>query len=301
MKQGTKRILCILACLLLLSGTLALPASADMGPKASVRITFLSMGDQLAYGTLLSREPTNGPLSVYSGERDEAHHTGNYEWAELSEEAFFAFAEYRDADGYYFLDGSGWRVNEEKELVWGYYPPSSFKILLYYPESDTFLVSEIYESYAFDSYYTVDMTGVCPGDGTRLIAERSYAWRDEAISLVARILATIAIELFLALLFGLGGKSSLLFITAVNIVTQVGLNLALNLINYRSGWLVFSVRYIELELVVFLIEAILYSFFLRAMSEREPRTPFCVLYAFVANAASFAAGFAIAKVLPGIF
>ena len=298
MKQKTKRILCVFVCLFLLSGLLSLPASADMGPKASVRVTFLSMGEEPCYATLLSKEPTNGPLTAYSGERDTAHHTGNYAWAELSEEAFFALVDYRDADGYYFLDGSGWQVNESAELVWGYYPPTSFKILLYYPESDTFLVSEIYERYAFDSYYTVDLSAA---EGGRLTAERSYEWRDEATSLVARILATIAVELFLALLFGLGGKASLLLIAAVNIVTQVGLNLALNLINYRSGWLMFSIRYIELELLVFLIEAILYSFLLRTVSEREPRTPLCVLYALVANAASFAVGFAIAKALPGIF
>ena len=64
-----------------------------------------------------------------------------------------------------------------------YYPPPKFKILLYYPETETFVSSGIYERYAFDTYYTVDMNGMDIGSmeynegmstSGRLNAYRSY-------------------------------------------------------------------------------------------------------------------------------
>lgn len=45
---------------------------------------------------------------------------------------------------------------ETSEFKWTYYPPQRFKILVYFPETDSFAVSGIYERYAFDSYYKVD-------------------------------------------------------------------------------------------------------------------------------------------------
>ena len=64
---------------------------------------------------------------------------------------------YEDADGFYFLQ-EWWDCTESNALRWTYRPPSVYKILLYFPESDSFMVSPIYEQYAFDSYYTVDLS-----------------------------------------------------------------------------------------------------------------------------------------------
>ena len=79
-----------------------------------------------------------------------------------------------------------------KELAWTYYPPGDFKILLYYPETETFVSSGIYARYAFDTYYTVDMDGVDIGSveynddlstNERIEAYRSYNYRQEMLAL----------------------------------------------------------------------------------------------------------------------
>lgn len=301
-------ILCLVMTLLFIA---PVTANADMGPKASVWVQFENMGDELCYGTLLSERESTGPASVWDGTEEYAQHNENenYSWAEFDYETWKAFVEYEDPDGYYFLQ-EGWTVSETKEIAWTYYPPNRFKILLYYPETGNFVSSGIYEKYAFDTYYTVDMDGISIGSveyneelstDERIEAYRSYNYRVEVFSLIARIAATIAIEMILALLFGFRKKKQLLLLVGVNTVTQVVLNVLLNIINYNSGQWAFVFYYILFELLVFGLEAVVYCAWMNRLSEKVRQGWFYVLYAFVANVVSFVAGIFIANLLPGIF
>ena len=301
--KKTSKIVVMLLCAVFIITNLSLTASADTGPKASVRILFENMGDELCYGTLLSKYESTGPNSVWDGDEDHIH---NYN---LDLEIWRAFVEYKDTDGDYFLQ-TGWKVSNTKEIAWTYYPPPSFKILLYYPETETFAVSGIYEKYAFDTYYTVDMNGVNIGSveynedlstNERIDAYRSYNYMQEILSLVARIVITIAIEMAVALLFGFRKKKQLLVLASVNVITQIILNLLLNVINYNSGPLDFVLYYILFEIFVFATEAVLYCTILKKVSENPKKNWYYVLYALVANAVSFGAGFIVAQMLPGIF
>lgn len=291
-----KRLIFLLICIVILITAFSVTASADMGPKPSVHVTFEGLGDELCYGTLLSEKKSTGPASVYNGEIDYAVHSGNYDWAELDYETWKAFVEYDDSDGYYFLQ-EGWRVDETKSLAWTYYPPNSFKILLYFPESNTFITSGIYKTYAFDSYFTINMNDT----SDVLIAEKSYDYSWELISLLLRIIITIALETGIAILFGYKNRKQLLIISCVNITTQIILNVLLNIINYSSGSLAFTTFYILLELVVFAIEAGIFSYILYRYDEKAKKRYIPVIYALVSNALSFGAGFLIAKFIPGIF
>ena len=309
--KKSSKIIIMLICAVFIVMNFSVTASADMGPKASVRVQFVNMGDELCYGTLLSKNESTGPASVWNGDEKYTQHNENenYSYADFDYATWKAFAEYEDKDGYYFLQ-EGWTVSETKEIAWTYYPPSSFKILLYYPETKTFVVSGIYERYAFDTYYTVDMDGVNIGSveyneelstDERIDAYRSYNYRLEILSLVARIIITIIIEMAVALIFGFRKKKQLLVLASVNVVTQIILNVLLNVINYNSGPLAFTVNYILFELIVFALEAVLYCMLLKKVSEQPKRNWYYVLYAFVANAVSFGAGFIAAQILPGIF
>ena len=182
--------------------------------------------------------------------------------------------------------------------------------MLYFPESDTFAVSGIYERYAFDTYYTVDMDGFEIGSveideekstNERLDAHRSYQWKQEMLSLVARILITIAIETVVAIVFGFRKKEQLLILVIANTVTQVILNVLLNVINYNSGQYAFVFYYVLFEIIVFALEAALYCKLLNKYSEMPKKKIFYIGYAFVANAVSFAAGLCVAQLIPGIF
>ena len=301
--------LIVLLCAVLVILALPIMANADMGPKPSVRIRFENMGDELCYGTLLSKQKSTGPASAWDGTEENARiHEKSPGGYYFERTIWKEFVEYKDPDGYYFLQ-EGWTVSETKEIAWTYYPPSSFKILLYYPETDTFVSSGIYERYAFDTYYTVDMDGVNAGSieyneglstDERIDAQRSYNYRQETLSLIARIILTIVVEMMAALLFGFRTRKQLLILAVVNIVTQIILNVMLSLINYSSGPLAFTVFYVLLEFVVFAIEAVLYCTILKKVSEKK-KNGYYVLYSFAANTASFVVGFFLARILPGIF
>ena len=266
----------MLLCMIMAVSAFPMTANADMGPKASVRIQFEHMGDELCYGTLLSKEKSTGPASAWDGRTESAQK--EY----MDPDIWEIFVNYKDPDGYYFLQRS-WKVSESKELAWTYYPPDDFKILLYYPETETFVSSGIYARYAFDTYYTVDMDGVDIGSveynddlstNERIEAYRSYNYRQEMLALGARI---------------------------VHIITQIILNVLLNVINYNSGPLAFTFFYVLFELIVFALEAVLYCTILKRLSEKKKEDAYYILYSFVANLLSFGAGLFLAAKLPGMF
>ena len=312
MKHRTlTQIIAMLFCALFGVSAFPITVSADTGPKPSVRISFENMGDELCYGTLLSKTESTGPASAWNGDNTDARHNENgaYSYAAFDYETWKAFVEYEDTDGYYFLQ-EGWVVSETKKIEWTYYPPDSFKILLYYPETQSFVVSGIYERYAFDTYYTVDMDGVNIGSvaydeerstDERIEAYRSYPYTQEVLSLAARIVITILMEMGIALLFGFRRKKQLLLLIGVNTATQILLNVLLNGTNYNAGPLAFVGFYILLELVVFVLEAILYCIWMKKFSTQPRKNWFYVLYSLVANGVSFGAGILIARWLPGIF
>ena len=287
-----RKMFALLMCLVIVMA-MPITARADIGPKPSVRIEFTGIEGETYYGTLLSKHESTGPASAWNGNPEYAH----YEPGEEGYDIWLKFVEYQDSDGYYFLQ-EWWDCSDTNQLNWTYYPPSPFKILLYFPETDTFYVSQVYERYAFDSYFTVDLSAY---DTDPIMASKSYDYTWEIISLVARIILTILLELGIALLFGYREKKIFTFLAVVNIITQVTLNVALNIVNYNSGSMTFTFSYVLYEILVFAIEAAAYAVLLKKFSTKEQKKGKAVGYAFIANAASFAFGLWLAHLIPGIF
>jgi len=145
-----KRIQKLLACFVVIIICLAVPVTvkADIGPKPSVVIEVTGFEEKEYYVTLLSERDSTGPWSH-----------GNEYYDYMGEEwVFEAFENYEDPDGYYFLSFMQ-DCSEDDTFEWTYYPPQRFKVLLYTTEDGQFYCSdEIYERYAFDSYFKVTLT-----------------------------------------------------------------------------------------------------------------------------------------------
>ncbi len=170
--------------------------------------------------------------------------------------------------------------------------------MLYYPKLDTFTVSDIYERYAFDSYFTITMDGL---DIVSSKDDRSYDYTWEAISFVCRVVITILLELLIAWFFAFRKKEQVAIILCVNVITQICLNLLLNFINYNRGPHAFIFWYVFLELLVFLAESTAYTIFLGKYSDTPVSNKKILLYTLCANIVSFVGGMAIARLVPGIF
>ena len=296
-----KKIFSILLGLVIILMNIPAAAYADTGPKPSVVIDFKGLENEKYFVTLLSEVPSTGPHSAL-GEHDnnQRYHKGDGHF-----DIWEKFLSYKDKDGYYFLQYFS-ECTETSQFRWGYYPPPKFKILIYFPTYDKFVVSEeVYERYAFDSYYKVDAKGleIQSVTGTeQLKAVKSYDYKWEMLSLFTRIIITIIVEILIALLFGFRAKKQLLLIGAVNIITQSLLNVMLNIINYKQGSMMFVFNYVWMEVLVFIIEAAAYSVFLNKYSTlnaiKKWRIP---MYALTANAVSFIIGLFIVSIIPGIF
>lgn len=289
MKRKLSQLIIVFLCMVML---FPIGVNADTGPKPSVRIKFENMGDELCYGTLLAKEESTGPARVWNGSEEDINL--NF----VDRDIWEAFVNYEDSDGYYFLQWA-WLVSDTKELSWTYYPPNEFKVLLYYPETNTFMVSGVCKRYAFDTYYTVDMDGIEIGSikydenlssNQRLDMHKSYEFKNEVKALVCRILITVVVEALIGLLFKFRNKE-LLYILFINVITQIILNVLLNIYTGFGYYFV----YLSLELLVFAIEAIFYCLMFKK------KKGYCVFYALVANIVSFVIGLYLANLFPGLF
>lgn len=248
------------------------PIHADSGPKPSISINFTGINEEY-YVTLLSKKSGYGPWSkVDEFNLDES----------VNKNVWEKFNNYEDE--YYFI-GYFEECTISNEFHWGYFPPDSFKVLVYLPNSNTFIESEIIEKYAFDSYYDV----IVNDHDLSIKINLSYNIIKEGISFVARLVLTIAIELLFAYLFSLTKKEHTKIIVLINIITQVFLNIGLNIIIRLWG-------YVFLEVMIIVIEGLSYKYLMKDIKGGT-----IWLYAVIANILSFIFGAMISASFPALF
>ena len=315
-----KKSLRSLLAFLIAAAVLCCIAMADTGPKPSASFSFTGMPDEDYYVTMLSRVDTYGPHRVHQpggeipgyvleqGEQDPAY------------PAWQKFVDYKDPDGYYFLEDLFEQCHGDDEAGWRYFPPEQFKLLLYFPESDTFLCSPVTARYAFDSVYRLDLGGKSPAeiaaltltgpDGDPIPSSAGEITLDKAdgshqqiVGFFGRLGITLVIELALAWGWKYRKGSQLLFIGVANLITQCLLNASLLYWGAREtsrGAIIFW--YILLELAITGIEAAAYAYLLPGTDRKGPAVRrHAALYALSANLLSFLGGLALSEVFPILF
>lgn len=269
----SKRILFMVLSTLILIAMFS-PIQADMGPKPFVEIKITNQNQQLIYATLLSKSPKSGPYSSYS------------ESLETLPEIDQAFSEYQDSDGYYYLHTFD-IIQEDGIYVWGYFPPNPFKLLLYFPETNTFQVSDINYQYAFESHFEVNLN-----ESSTLTLNKTPQMTKHIQGFFTRLLITLIAEVGLAVLIFSRNKKVLGFIVLVNVITQLFLNLALSMTLYSDGYFSFVFAFALLELIVFIIECVLYAN-LKLIKQSDYQLVTIIVYTLLANILSLCLGIAL--------
>ncbi len=268
-----------------------LPVSADAGDKPSLVITFENMPDAVFYGGLIADGlPTDG---IYSTTAYDVDHYG----AAL-EPIFNSFCAYDDADGFVYWQNI-FPCAEDGRLIWNYLPPDTFKLLLYFPETDTYAVSDVLEKYAHDASFVLDLGGTVPTDGARLDVRADYHLPAGIGGLLLRMVLTVLLELGVAWLFRYRTKPLITRIIAVNVITQILLNLALICISFKVGGFAAFIAYFLLEIPVLVMEAITYAIILP--DHRGGTWWRAVLYTLAANLVSFLVGYRLSLHFPIVF
>ncbi|NLB61114.1 MAG: hypothetical protein GX802_01610 [Clostridiales bacterium] len=273
-----KKVFCLIVCCVIILSFQAKSSLADFGPKPYLIIDFKGIEGEDYYITFLSEK--DSPHQIIK--EDNKYY-----------DLYQKFANFTDTDGYrftyYFI-----HLTKSHFEIKGYEVPQRFKILLYFPKYDSFAVSDKpYEQYAYNSYYIADLRTANIKSSEQVgkfTAETNYDFSFESNSFVLRIIATIGIEILIALIFGFRQKKQLLLIVLMNIVTQTLLNILLNTIHYKTGIVGFIYFYFWLETLVFVIEAIVYANILRKVSKLPVTKGKAVFYAWTANTVSFFVG-----------
>lgn len=288
-----RRLFCGSILALLLVCLLPLWAAADTGPKPSITVTPEGFGEDACYLTLLSKTETTGPWSKHESFAASKDSYGN---PEADEAIWTAFNDYEDADGFYFLGCYG-EVTGGQMFCWSYYPPDTFKVLAYFPDSGTFAVGPVTERKEFSARYTVS-----PSEkGETLLIEKARNQEAENKSFVGRLVLTLALELAVAVVFGFRAKRQIITIVCMNLITQVGLNQAIThlfpVVSSRCYW----PGLLVLEVLIFLVEGAVYARLLPKWKKDPAAVCHPWGYALAANVASFGVGLILARLIPGMF
>lgn len=291
-----RNILRRISMVLILMAALGIYAFADFGPKPSVVVEFENAGDQEYYVTLVAKEDKLGsPYSRVTAE-DQPETDDIAIWNRL--------VAYEDPDGMVFA-GNVQKLTGDGAYVWGYYPPSEFRALIYFPDTDSFVESsEILEQYAFDSYYQMDFNDL-PENWNDAVAAipvtRKYNLLWQITAFLLRLAVTVAVECLLAVLFGFKGKRQMLLVLAVNCATQLAMNLLI--LDESVGLFVFYVlQYALIEVGVILAEGLVYCLALPKLATPEQnRNIHPIAFAFFGNVASFSLGFLLSNWFPMLF
>jgi hypothetical protein len=285
-----RRLSLLLVALLLLT---AIPgvAHADMGPKPSIDIKFSGLEGETYYVCILAEDKELlSPFEMPSLKRAIAD---GYE-SRAPETVLQLILDYQDKDGlvpmYDITDCSKTHYFSPIQ-----FQQTKFKILIYFPKTDHFVVSDrIYTKYAFNSYYRIDAKrcGLTPDTSGELNLGMlsGFGYFKQFISFYIRLSITLAIELAIAWSFHLREKRVIRLILVVNFITQTLLTLTLSVIDIFGSAFGAIAAYIVLETFVFLIEGVIYSVRVNKISQTHIPTGTLWLYAWVANTASFFAG-----------
>lgn len=290
MKHRYRRM-CLLICMML--SLLCLPVYADAGPKPSVVVTLTGMAGEECWGTLISRQSSTGP---YSASRDPELPEDAKQGEKEAWEQFSQLGERSDGE-FYFLN----YVDDcsDGRFSWTYYPPSEFQLALWFPDTQTLLLSEEENRYAFDSYFTLSMKEIdlTAGEQTGLVMERSYPYVGEFLVFLGRVVLTVGVEVLIAVLFSIRRRRQLLIILIANVITQGLLNVGLNLYTYFCGELIgmqvlfMGPVYLLAELLIVWMEMKVYHRMLAGREEISRRK--VTAYAWTANLISGLAGFVL--------
>jgi hypothetical protein len=242
-----------------------------MGPKPASYITIKGIkGDYVA---CFAAKEAWGPNFDYEA----------YIEYEMDYLQYNPIMEYKDDEGFKWITHY-YECSGEDYISFTYYCPNEYKIVIY--QNDQFLIAtEALEMYAYSTYYEIDFSTGTVTTPQDIKVTKTYDYFSEVLNLIVRIALTLAIELGLFYLFRLYTKRNFMVVLIVNLITQIFLNVAVNISLYNSGSLSALFLLFGLEFVILIIEFIAYQILLK-----DKKRWTIILYPILANILSFVLG-----------
>lgn len=286
-----------LFALFVATSTMANPvnAHADYGPKPTTTVTLVGMRSVELYYVAPLAQTGDGPWSIATSADD---FYGGETLTPIDDQ----FLAYSDPDGFFYTTRRYSECHGYATVKWSFYPPDPFKVLIFIPENNVFIVTPVIERTTFDSFVSLHLDGeiyleLTPGD--KVVVPESAIYHTYRVlppffSLLGRIAVTLILELGLALVFRYRSKKQLGAIALTNIVTQLAINIVLIVTYiYLGGGLTYWLEFAVCELFVFIGEAIFYHWYFTKKAQEDPQNYFpdnAIVYAFLANLLSMGFG-----------
>ena len=208
----------------------------------------------------------------------------------------------RDEDGYdYIADIDGF--NKENGTTNVGYPYDTFKIALYYPDTDTLVKTKILVKKNYIHLYQLTLDGKnIKNVQTKqdldngvfrpaVTTVRPYFQEQMFFQFLVCLAFNLVVEILIGLLFGYRKWKHVLTIAVTNIITLILLTVSTILINppVYDGLLSFPFAFFEIAVAA--VEGTVYAIAFRHFNKSEKYSPWlAVLYAFVANAFTYVIG-----------
>lgn len=292
-----KKLLCMIAVLAVMLSLCAVSASANAPLNPDIIITL--------------DKPYDGDYLIAVLSDRNAFYQYDEQWyndykGEYGHEALWAAVKkirsVGDDDGYtYIADIDGFnKANGATDVV---YPYDTFKIALYFPDTDTLVKTDILVRQNYISLYQLTMNGKnITAVQTKQDFEngvfrpavttvRPYYQEQMLFRFLACLAFNLVVEILIGLLFGYRKWKHILTIAVTNIITLILLTVSTILINppVYDGLLSFPFAFFEIAVAA--VEGTVYAIAFRRFDKSEKYRPWlAVLYAFVANAFTYVVG-----------
>ncbi|MBI9009080.1 MAG: hypothetical protein JEZ05_03535 [Tenericutes bacterium] len=306
MKRNYQKNILIIFLFTLISFLSITVVKANSGPPTNVRIEVINYEVDFNFDLLIHKESSLSQEEINEALNwiDEGDYSFNYSDTEFliymasyqDSEGFVSNLLYGDVDYYYAND-----YGDERGFFAQMYlnVPKEFKVLLYTDE-ENIITSELITMSQFDYRLTLDLTGVDMSSNQDNVGVVSgyigNPWFNFTtwFNFILRLILTLVIELGVLYLFGYRKKTTYVFITLMNIVSQGVLNIVLISVFYNnpSEGYAFIGTFIIGEFFVFILELIIVSIFVK-----EYRLFRRMSYSLCANAASLVIGLLLASKL----
>lgn len=242
--------------------------SADMGPKPKITIDIKGIeGDYVAAFAATEAWGPNIDYEMWLEYSDEYDHFPEYN----------PIMEYKDEEGFKWI--TFYKIcSDEDEIAFTYYRPEIFKLIIY-KNGKLFEATEIIETYAFNSEFEIDFSN------NKIVISNNYNYKAEVFDFFLRLFLTFGIEIGLFFVFRLFTKRNLIIVILMNLLTQVALNVIINLVTYYNGLLDALFIFYICEFFIFILEALIYSIFMKDKNKKR-----ILIYAILANLASLITG-----------
>jgi len=294
--------------MLLMMVGLSVHIRADFGPKPTTDVTIKGLDEPYDFDLLVYSSDDVEPLD----EEDFQTQIHDYYSDDFPE----VLNGYQDEDGYvsytlytdqpHYISRS--EDNPDSFHIGYFSPPDVFKIVLVPASGNAMIVSEVIEKTLFHASFTFDVSDMAFGsDPDHYHGDIPVYVHDESPSeslpvvgsliwVVFAVIFTLVIEGAVMLLFAYRTKTSYKIMIYVNLATQTILQLFVVIgYWYWSSFGAIGVLFSG-ELIVFILEIILYVRLLKEKTKLRAG-----VYAFAANAISFAGGLLLLGIMSAIF